>query len=166
MISNFGLLLARSAVGLDLASHGLQKRLGWFNGPGPEAAARLFEELGFSPGRESVRSATALELAGGVLMTLGLGGPLGPACATAVMTVAILVQSENGFFNADDGLEFPLLYALAALTFGSSGYGKYSFDRLLGLDRHLARPALLWPALAAGVGAGIYAYVNRDRGDS
>lgn len=166
MISNFGLLLARSAVGLDLASHGAQKRWGWFNGAGPEAAARQFEDFGFSPGREGVQSATTLELAGGLLMALGLGGPLGPACATAVMTVAILVQSKNGFFNADGGFEFPLLYALAALTFGSTGYGKYSCDRLLGLDRLLARPAFLWPALAAAVGGGAYAYVNRDRGGS
>jgi uncharacterized membrane protein YphA (DoxX/SURF4 family) len=33
MIDDLGLLAARTAIGLSLASHGAQKAFGWFGGP-------------------------------------------------------------------------------------------------------------------------------------
>lgn len=155
MVSGFGLLLARSVVGLSLASHGTQKQLGWFGGPGPHAAGQYFETIGFSPGEQHVKAASTAEMTAGLLITLGLGGPAGPALALSVMTVAMAVNSEKGFYGQDGGFEFPMLYALAALTLGSTGYGPLSLDRAFGLDKALGKAPLLWLGAAAGIAAGL-----------
>ena len=82
-----GLLLARLVFGLLMAAHGAQKLLGWFGGYGITGTAGFFEGLGFKPGRLFAVLASSAELASGVLMALGLLGPLGPAAMLAVMVV-------------------------------------------------------------------------------
>jgi putative oxidoreductase len=161
MVSAFGLFTARTILGLSLASHGTQKKLGWFGGPGPEAAAKYFESLGFTPGNQHVDAAATSEMVAGVMLALGLGGPVAPALALSVMTVAMAVSAEQGFYGQNGGLEFPMLYALGALILGSTGYGPLSLDRALGLDKALGKWPLLWLGIAAGVGSGIAVYTSR-----
>ena len=88
MIDDLALLAVRVAVGGSIASHGAQKAFGWFEGPGPERAAGFFEQLGFKPGAQFASAASTTEIASGVLIVLGLGGPLGPAGLLSTMLVA------------------------------------------------------------------------------
>ena len=106
-----GLLLARLVVGFLMAAHGTQKLFGWFGGYGLAGTAGFFEGLGFRPGRLFTIAASLGEIVGGVLVALGLFGPIGPALILSVMIVAAgSVHWPNGVFAQNNGIEVPLLY--------------------------------------------------------
>ena len=156
MLSDVGLLVARSIVGLSLAAHGTQKAFGWFGGPGRAGAAGFMESLGFRPGARYAALSSYTELMAGLLMALGLGGPLGPGMLVSVMVVAQRsVHAKNGYFAANNGVELGVMYVAAALALASSGYGELSLDRALGFgaleDERLALVTLLGGAVAATV---------------
>ena len=128
------LLIARAVFGLGVAAHGSQKLLGWFGGGGPAGHAGYFERMGFEPGSFFATIAGLAEFCGGVLLALGLLGPVGPALIVSVMVTAILtVHLPHGFFTSNHGLELPLLYAVGASIVAVAGPGKISVDGLLGL---------------------------------
>ena len=107
-----GLLLARMVFGLLMAAHGTQKLFGWFGGYGLAGTAGFFEQLGFRPGRFFAATAAGTEIAAGLLVALGLLGPLGPALIVSVMVVAIAtVHWPHGLFAQNNGIEVPLLYS-------------------------------------------------------
>src|SRR5581483_1245282 len=108
---DIGLLLLRAAAGLVMAAHGAQKLFGWFGGHGLAGTAGFFDSLGFRPGRILAAAAGASEFAGGLLIALGLFGPVGPAVVLATMIVAMSVHWQNGLFAMHNGIEMPLLYA-------------------------------------------------------
>ena len=74
-----GLLIARLVLGLAIAAHSTQKLFGWFGGYGLAGTGGYFENLGFRPGRLFAAAAALSEITGGVLVALGLFGPIGPA---------------------------------------------------------------------------------------
>ena len=150
-----GLLLARLVFGLLMAAHGSQKLFGWFGGHGLAAVSGMFETLGFRPGRLFAAAAGLGETVGGLLVALGLLGPVGPALVLAVMTVAAVgVHWRNGLFVTSNGIEVPLLYATGAAALGLTGTGRYSLDALVGLGS-LWTPAIQWAALAIGIIGGV-----------
>src|SRR5712671_604162 len=71
-----GLLLARLIFGTLMVAHAGQKLFGWLGGYGIAGTAGFFEQLGFRPGRLFVITASVTELAGGILLALGLLGPV------------------------------------------------------------------------------------------
>lgn len=145
------LLILRLVVGLGVAAHGAQKLFGWFGGHGPAGTGGYFEGLGFRPGKAFALLAGLGEFGGGLLIALGLGGPIGPAIAVLVMTVAIVsVHLPNGFFSMSDGFELPLLYAIAALAIALMGPGAWSLDGLLGLGGVWTQ-ASAWLALLGAI---------------
>ena len=147
-----GLLIVRMVVGLVMAAHGAQKLFGWFGGYGLAGTGGFFESLGFRPGKLFAMAAGFTEVAGGLLVALGLLGPLGPAMIIAVMIVAIAtVHWQHGLFAQNNGYELPLVYAVAVAAIALIGNGAYSVDALLGLTW----PAeVVWVALALGVAGG------------
>jgi putative oxidoreductase len=130
-----GLLIGRLVVGLGMAAHGSQKLFGWFGGNGPAGTAKYFESLGYEPGRPFALLAGIGEFTSGLLVALGLLGPVGPGLMLSVMLVAATQKRHNGFFAMNDGLELPLLYAAAAVALAFTGYGQHSLDTALGLEQ-------------------------------
>ena len=152
---NAGLVVVRVVFGLLMAAHGSQKLFGWFGGHGLAAVSGMFESLGFRPGRFFAAAAALAEVASGVLMALGLFGPIGPALMLSVMIVeAISVHWQNGLFAMSNGIEMPLLYAAVAAGLTLTGPGRYSFDAWLGLAS-VWTPAFTHLALILGVVGGI-----------
>ena len=145
-----GLLIVRVLVGLAFASHGAQKLFGWFGGYGLAGTGGFMETLGFRPGRVFAAAAGTNELVGGVLIALGLLGPVGPALILATMLVATFtVHIKNGFFAQNGGYELPFLYSAFALGTAFTGYGSLSLDGALRLTA-LGSPAVVYTVLALG----------------
>jgi putative oxidoreductase len=131
---DIGVLLIRVVFGLVMAAHGAQKLFGWFGGYGLTGTGGFFENLGFRPGRVFAALASSAETAGGLLIALGLLGPVGPALMISVMIVAAgAVHWSHGLFAANNGIEVPLLYSTAGVGLTLIGFGVYSFDAVLGL---------------------------------
>ena len=150
-----GLFLGRLVFGGLMAAHGCQKLFGWFGGYGLAAVAGFFENLGFRPGRLFATAAAVSEVVSGMLIALGLFGPVGPALMLSVMIVAaVSVHWQHGLFALTNGIEVPLLYAVAAVTFALTGPGAISLDGLFGLTP-VWTPALTYAALGAGVAGGL-----------
>jgi putative oxidoreductase len=160
---DLGLLAARLGLGLGLASHGAQKAFGWFEGPGLKTAAGFMESVGLKPGETYASAASYNEIASGLLIALGLGGPLGPAGAISTMIVAAeTVHKPNGFFAGKNGIEVNVLYSAGALALASSGYGALSADRLFGLDKKLHHPVITTLGLAGAIAAAYLILAQRD----
>jgi putative oxidoreductase len=160
---DLGLLAARLALGLGIASHGAQKAFGWFEGPGPEGAAGVMASLGLKPGETYATAASYNEIASGLMIALGFGGPLGPAGVVSTMIVAAeTVHKKNGFFAGKGGVEVNVLYSAGALALASSGYGALSLDNVFGLDEKLHHPLITALALAGGVAAAYLILGQRD----
>ena len=150
-----GLIVARFVLGPLIAAHGAQKLFGWFGGYGIAGTGGFFESLGFRPGRLFATAAGLSEFAGGLLVALGLLGPIGPALMLAVMIVAaISVHWKNGLFVMSNGIEVPLLYAAGATALALTGPGRYSLDALLGIAS-VWTPALTLSALGVGIIGGV-----------
>jgi putative oxidoreductase len=163
MIDDLGLLVSRLVIGLSYAAHGAQKAFGWFEGPGPQGAAGFMESLGFKPADKYAQAASYSELAGGTMVALGFGGPVGPAMVLGGMLVAQeTVHRKNGYFAQNGGVELGVIYSAGALALASAGYGDASLDRALGLDKTLRHPGIVALALAGGIAAGYYILQQRD----
>lgn len=150
-----GILALRLVLGLLMAAHGAQKLFGWFGGHGLAGTGGFFESLGFRPGRLFASAAGISEFGGGLLVTLGLFGPVGPALMLSVMIVAaVSVHAPNGLFAMSNGIEVPLLYGVGALALVLAGFGLFSFDALLGLTPFWTS-MVRWAVLIAGILGGV-----------
>jgi putative oxidoreductase len=144
-----GLLLVRLVFGGLMAAHGSQKLFGWFGGYGLTGTGAFFDQLGFRPGQLFAAAAGLAEVLGGVLIAMGLGGPIGPALVVSVMIVALMsVHWGHGLFAATNGIEVPLLYAASATSLAFTGPGLYSLDALFGLTA-------MWTTATAGIALGL-----------
>jgi putative oxidoreductase len=143
-----GLLAARVVFGCYLCVHGAQKLLGWFEGPGLDAAGAGFEKMGMRPGKLMAAVASASELGGGLLTATGIADPLGPLIIAGTMTVAASTHRKQGPLAKNGGFELPLTNLAMAVALMSAGTG------VLRLGPHLSksftRKALLGGALLAG----------------
>jgi len=134
-----GLLALRIVVGLIFVGHASHKFFGsshkvfgWVGGPGTRPVADWMESIGLRPGVPNALAAATCEAVGGTLLVAGLLTPLATMLLTAVMVTALLtVHVSNGFWNTENGVEFPLALWTAAFTLGCTGPGRFSLDRAL-----------------------------------
>ena len=129
-----GLFLIRVVVGMLLIGHAAQKLFGWFGGHGLAGTGAFFHGIGYRPGRRLALLAGLAELAGGLLLTLGLLTPLAAAIIVGTMIAAAATHMRNGLWVQNGGYETPLLYAVTALGVAFTGSGGVSLDRLFGLN--------------------------------
>ncbi|MCZ7657599.1 MAG: DoxX family protein [Xanthobacteraceae bacterium] len=127
----------RAAVGLLLVPHGLRLTFGLFPGSGPPVRnlAMLAEHLergGYRPGRIWAPLISATELIAGPLLALGLFTRLA-ALPVAIFLIVSCVERwrVGGWFWNTQGVEYTLLWALAALYFLVHGGGALSLDHVL-----------------------------------
>lgn len=84
--------------------------------------------------------AASTELAGVVLLVLGLGVRFIALPMMVIMVVAITtVHLINGFSSGDNGFEIPLYYMLMLFVIATHGGGKWGIDGLLGKKRCVSR---------------------------
>jgi putative oxidoreductase len=158
---NLGLLVARVVLGLSLSAHGAQKLFGWFGGYGLSGTGQFLESAGFRPGRVMALAAGLSEALGGLLVALGLLGPIGPALMLAVMITASSLHVKNGFFWTNNGVEAAVLYAAGAVALAFTGFGAASLDALFGLTSLWTSDVTL-AALAVGALGGISNVIARS----
>ncbi|NMD58526.1 MULTISPECIES: DoxX family protein [Tsukamurella] len=149
--TSVGLLLFRLFVGFFLMMHGAQKLFGWFNGPGLDATARGFGNLGLSMPTAFAWYSGIAEFGGGILVMAGLFTSAAAAVLTATMAGAAWAMASNNdfrFFNTEGGYEFPLFMGLMTFALTVAGPGAYSPDRGRWWDRPSARAAAAAVAVA------------------
>lgn len=159
MNADLALFVLRVAVGVVIAAHGILK-FGWLGGgaslPG---TAGWFQSIGFRPGMFWALVSALGESVGGLLLVLGLGGPLAPGIVAAdLVVVTIVAHVPKGFWAHKGGIEFPVPLAAGAFAVLLLGHGRWSLDAWLGI----AYPEWLLPAWTALMAAGaIVALVTR-----
>jgi putative oxidoreductase len=130
----------RVAVGFCLIPHGLRMGFGYFpNTGGPvlswrQLAASL-EKWGYPPPYKfwSIVILTT-ELVGGPLLMLGLFTRVVAVPISILLVMSIYDHVKDGWFWNTRGVEYPLIWALAAIYFLVHGGGMYSLDRLIGWE--------------------------------
>jgi putative oxidoreductase len=165
MAMDIALLALRVVVGLVMAGHGAQKLFGSFGGHGLDGTAGFMESLGMRPGRRHATAAGAAELAGGLLLVLGLATPLGSALIIAVMVVAIAaVHAPKGPWVTDGGYEYNAVLIAVAFGLAGAGPGEISLDDAIGWMPDITGTGWAFIALGAGVLGGIAALVSGRAG--
>jgi putative oxidoreductase len=129
--------LLRAVVGLALVPHGLRNTFGLFPSTGVRAhnlteLAKQLDEDGYRPGRYWAPAISVTQLVFGPMLALGLLTRL-----VAIPIVIFLIVSNyerwrvGGYFWNKTGLEYTLMWTLAAFYFLVHGGGAISVDHLL-----------------------------------
>jgi putative oxidoreductase len=123
---DIGLLILRFFLGIMFMAHGMQKLFGSFGGPGIKGFAQYLTSLGFAPATLWAYVTGCTELAGGILVLIGLYTRGAAALLFVVMAVAIVtVHLSKGFFAHNGGFEYPLIIAAVCIALVLMGSGKY-----------------------------------------
>lgn len=130
-------VLLRVVVGLALVPHGLRNTLGLWPSTGVRShnvteLAQQLENDGYRPGKFWALAISLTQLVGGPLLALGL---FTRPAALAIVIFLIVANYERwrvgGYFWNKTGLEYTLMWAVAALYFLVHGGGAISADHLL-----------------------------------
>jgi len=154
MNTDLALLVLRVVVGGVVMQHGLLKLGLVGKGGSLNGVAGWFNGMGLRPGMFWALVAVLAEAGGGLLMVLGLGGPIGPGLVAGDMLVVTWVAHvPQGFWAGGGkvGWEFPLPLAAAAFAVALLGNGGWSLDSAVGLT---FSDTLRWTWLAI-VAAGV-----------
>ena len=129
--------LLRVVTGLALVPHGLRMTFGCFAGTGLkvdslESLADQLDRTGYRPGRLWAPAISVTELLCGPLLALGL------FTRPAAAPIFIFLAASNverwrigGYFWNTQGLEYTLMWTVAAFYFFIHGGGFYSLDHFL-----------------------------------
>jgi putative oxidoreductase len=140
-------LLLRGVLGGTMIAHGLR------HARTLDGTARWFGSIGFRQPRLQAQLSAAVEIGAGAALAGGAATPLAASAVVGTMAVAYrTVHRPNGYFITAEGWEYVGFISAASVALAALGPGRFSADRLLGLDR-IGSP---WQraALAAGLGIG------------
>jgi putative oxidoreductase len=132
--------LLRIWVGFALIPHGLRNTFGFFPNTGIRAhtVAQLAAQLdrdGYRPGKFWAPAISITQLVGGPLLMLGLFTRPVAAVALLFLLVANVERWRVGkYFWNQLGLEYTLMWTIAAFYVLVHGGGPYSLDRWLGRE--------------------------------
>ena len=130
--ASIGLLVIRLVFGLTFAAHGAQKLFGWFGGYGLDGTGQFFESIGIKPGKQMALIAGLGEVAGGLLLAIGLFTPVAAVLIVGAMIVAIAkVHGQNGYWSTAGGYEYNLAIIAVAVGLALTGPGAYAVQTLL-----------------------------------
>lgn len=97
-----------------------------------EGVAEWFGELGIPLPMINAYLAATTEIAGVILLVLGLATRIISIPLMFILLVAIVtVHLGNGFEAGNNGFEIPLYYLIMLLTLLINGAGKFSLDHIL-----------------------------------
>jgi putative oxidoreductase len=133
MNMDMALALLRIFAGAVIAAHGAQKVFGAFGGPGMAGWTKGVTQMGFRPAPLWANAAAWGELAGGVMLALGLFTGVAAGILVVDMLVAIWKAHWPKFFVAKGGMEYALASAVIFGLFGLVGPGVYALDTPLRL---------------------------------
>lgn len=152
-----GLLILRVVIGGILFGHGAQKVFGWWGGPGLAGWTQAMTRMRIRPPRAWALISAFGEVAGGIMLALGLLTPFACAAIASSMLVAIaLVHWPRGFWVTKGGYEFNLSILGATAALALIGPGSASLDSALRF--HFPEPTTLIAltvAVLGGVGAAL-----------
>ena len=129
--------LLRAVVGLTLVPHGLRSTFGMFPSTGAQSHnltefANELDRDGYHPGKFWAPAIVLTQLVAGPMLALGLFTRL---AALPIFVFLMVTNYERwrvgGFFWTSMGLEFTLMWSVAALYFLVHGGGAISIDHLL-----------------------------------
>ena len=129
--------LLRAVVGLALVPHGLRMTFGFFPNTGLpirnlSMLADQLDRTGYRPGKLWAAAISATQLIGGPLLALGLFTRIAAVPIVIFLFVSCVERWRVGrYFWNTLGLEYTLMWAVAALFFLVHGGGAYSFDHLI-----------------------------------
>ena len=134
----YAALLLRVALGAMFIAHGLMKVF-IFTLPG---TAQFFASVGF-PGWTAY-PVTALEMAGGVLLVLGVYSRVVAALMVPVLIGAATVHLGNGWvFSAPNGgWEYPVFLVVIAVVVALLGDGVYALKTVAVSSARIGNPRL------------------------
>jgi putative oxidoreductase len=108
-------------------AHGLQKSFGFFGGPGIKGFSGMLSGLGFAPAIFWAYVAAYSELVGGILLIAGVQVRLvSSLLLILIITAAIKVHLNKGFFLSNGGFEYTFVIAAICLALILLGPGKFS----------------------------------------
>lgn len=123
-----GLALLRLVLAVVMIAHGAQKIFTFTL----DGTASSFADMGVPAASVAGPALAIFELAGGIVLLLGLGTRLVAALnAVAMVGALVIVHLEAGFFAADGGYELVLVLAAASAALVLTGPGAWSVDALV-----------------------------------
>jgi putative oxidoreductase len=137
-LTPFAYALLRVAVGLALVPHGLRNTFGFFPNTGVHAMslstlAKDLDSSGWHPGKVWAPAISITQLVGGPLLALGLFTRPVAAVVFVFLLVANVERWRVGrYFWNQRGLEYTLMWTIAAFYVLVRGGGLYSLDHALG----------------------------------
>jgi putative oxidoreductase len=133
----FSYALLRIAVGLALVPHGLRNTFGFFPNTGIRALnltamAQQLDDSGYRPGKFWAPAISITQLVGGPLLAVGLFTRPVAAVIVVFLLVANVERWRVGkYFWNQLGLEYTLMWTIAAFYVLVHGGGLYSLDHVL-----------------------------------
>ena len=116
---------------------------------GLEGTGGWLHSLGYRPGERWAAVGGGSEAGAGVLLVLGFLTPIAAAAIIGVMINAMVaVHGPKGLWNANGGIELPLVLSTAAPALAVTGPGSFSMDNGFGLSLS----GLGWGAIAIAIG--------------
>lgn len=151
------MLALRVVLGFVMLAHGVKHLRG------REKTSNWFGSIGFQQPQLQWFASTATEIGVGVLLIVGFLTTFAAMGLVAIMTVAFIsVHRTVGFWitaRPDEGYEYVLTLAVAAVALAAIGAGDWSVDAAIHLDGQELRVLLdEWVGLGlalAGIAAGI-----------